>query len=172
MALDLWSHQFCLACDKQVESDSAAYCSEACRLAELERTSSPSSAASSPVSSPGLTSPDPWTAYLASSVSSTSNSNTNNYFFLSPAFDFSSTTTTYAQQPRTTYGSGNSSNSNNPTSTHKQQLISSSSNSSLSSMGSTSTTGDSNQLSSQARQELQAYAVSFDHVRTQRRRSY
>lgn len=42
-----WSHSFCLACDRQTDGD--VYCSEACRLAEYEAGSQPSSAASSPI---------------------------------------------------------------------------------------------------------------------------
>ncbi|KAJ0141817.1 hypothetical protein HZ326_15340 [Fusarium oxysporum f. sp. albedinis] len=53
MDSDSWAHSFCLACDKQVQSSTDAYCSESCRLADFEKTSTTSSQASSP----GLASP-------------------------------------------------------------------------------------------------------------------
>ncbi|KAH7231604.1 uncharacterized protein BKA55DRAFT_624746 [Fusarium redolens] len=49
MAFDLWTYQFCLACDKQVQSDAATYCSEPCQMIDSERsTLRPSSQESSP----------------------------------------------------------------------------------------------------------------------------
>ena len=69
MAFDLWTHQFCLSCDKQ--TDGATYCSEGCRLADYEKTSlsTPASASSSPGISP-LAAQQP------------------GRFLLSPAYDF------------------------------------------------------------------------------------
>jgi hypothetical protein len=157
---DLWSHQFCLACDKQVEVDGAAYCSEACRLTELERTSTPSSQASSP----GLTpSACPW---------SSSPSKQSSKFYLSPAYDFGNAQP-YGTTPthQSLFGSYSMNNSHSKAIVPARALTPSSSHSSLCSMQSTSSS-ESNQLSDRARQELQAYAVSFEHVRTQRRRSY
>ncbi|EQK98306.1 hypothetical protein G6O67_005924 [Ophiocordyceps sinensis] len=160
MALDLWTHQFCLACDKQVHSDGAAYCSESCRLADHEWTSTPSSQASSP----GITPPCnsyPWSTLTASTPPSTRNS-----LHLSPPFDFGSHS---RGQPTQSYPSrvglylGDSSASN---------LTPSSSHSSLCSMQSTASSVESKQLSDRSRQELKAYAISFEQVRTQRRRSY
>jgi hypothetical protein len=151
-----WSHEFCLACDKQVESDGAAYCSESCRLTELERTSTPSSQASSP----GLTPPSyPWATH-ARQPSPTK-------FHLSPAYDFSNAQP-YGSTPatsKTLFGNYD----DQPTA---RVLTPSSSHTSLCSMQSTSTTSGSNTLSVKAKEELRAYAVSFEHVRTQRRRSY
>jgi hypothetical protein len=155
---DLWSHQFCLACDKQVEIDGAAYCSEACRLTELESTSTPSSEASSPGLSP---SSSPW---------STSSKQTSK-FYLSPAYDFGHAQpyrTTSTQQPASAHYSTSAAPSK--ATGFGRTLTPSSSHSSLCSMQSTGS--ESSQLSDRARQELQAYAVSFEHVRTQRRRSY
>ncbi|KAM0553806.1 hypothetical protein ACHAPJ_007152 [Fusarium lateritium] len=156
MDFDSWAHSFCLACDKQVQSSNDAYCSESCRLADFEKTSTPSSQASSP----GLASP----SYQWSTKSSSSG------FYLSPAYDFSSAKpygSRHMSQPTfKPYGTEQS------TATNTRSLTPSSSHSSLCSMQSTSTTGESNQLSDKARKELRAYAVSFEQVRTQRRRSY
>lgn len=154
---DLWTHSFCLACDKQVQTDGAAYCSESCRLADFETTSTPSSQASSP----GLTPPSyPWST----------RSSPPSKFYLSPAYDFANAqpygSTPVRQQTFKipTY--------NSTASTAARSLTPSSSHSSLCSMQSTSTTGETSQLSDKARQELRAYAVSFEQVRMQRRRSY
>lgn len=149
MAFDLWTHQFCLACDKQ--TDGATYCSESCRLADFEKTcSTPSSTASSPPTSPFTQQPVK--------------------FYLSPAYDFSTaqpygrtpvpqsylgqrTTTTTTQQPR-------------------KSLTPSSSHSSLCSIQSySSSNSECFQLSEKSKRELQAYAVSFEQVRLHRRRS-
>ncbi|KAJ3517724.1 hypothetical protein NM208_g14664 [Fusarium decemcellulare] len=156
MDFDSWAHSFCLACDKQVQSSADAYCSESCRLADFEKTSTTTSQASSP----GLTSPSyPW-----SSKSSGSG------FYLSPAYDFSNAKpygARHMSQPSyKPYGTEQSTASNT------RSLTPSSSHSSLCSMQSTSTTGEPNQLSDKARKELRAYAVSFEQVRMQRRRSY
>ena len=148
MTFDLWTHSFCLACDKQVQTDGAAYCSESCRLADFEKTSTPSSQASSPGFTPLSY---PWTT-----------TSTPSKFYLSPAYDF-----THAQP----YGTTAAQQQTFKTPTSKS-LTPSSSHSSLSSMRSTSTAGEANHLSDKARQELRAYAVSFEHVRVQRRRSY
>lgn len=169
MAFNLWAHQFCLACDKQVQSDGAAYCSESCRLADQEKSSTPSSQASSPGFAP---SGYPWSTGPSTSTTSTSS---RPKFYLSPAYDFSNA------QP---YGTGpvrsqslSSSNytasiTDSSASTFTRNLSPSSSHSSLCSIQSTSTTGESNHLSDTAKQELKAYAISFEHVRLQRRRSY
>ena len=152
MTFDLWTHSFCLACDKQVQTDGAAYCSESCRLADFEKTSTPSSQASSPGFTPQSY---PW--------STTSSSK----FNLSPAYDF-----TNAQPYGTRQQPSRLSYDYSAASQTTRALSPSSSHSSLCSMQSTSTTGEAQQLSEKARQELRAYAVSFEHVRMQRRRSY
>ncbi|KAH7155053.1 hypothetical protein B0J13DRAFT_216064 [Dactylonectria estremocensis] len=148
--MDDWTHSFCLACDKQVHTASDAYCSESCRLADFEKTSTPSSQASSP----GFTPPGyPWTTRSASNAG----------FFLSPAYDFTNA------KP---YGTTLHQQSAKPTEHSARVLTPSSSHSSLCSMQSTSTTGESGQLSDKTKRELRAYAVSFEQVRMQRRRSY
>ncbi|POR37402.1 Uncharacterized protein TPAR_02405 [Tolypocladium paradoxum] len=169
MAFDLWTHQFCLACDKQVQSDGAAYCSEACRLADHEKTSStPSSQASSPGFSPhGYGQPWSTTSMLPPLRS------TRSKFYLSPPYDFNNAQP-YGTAPTQTYIStyaasvGEQSTASNSV----PNLTPSSSHSSLCSMQSTSSSTDTTQLSDKSRQELKAYAISFEHVRLQRRRSY
>lgn len=150
-----WTHQFCLACDKQ--TDGATYCSESCRLADFEKTSStPSLGPSSPV-----------LPILSSMRAFSKPVSTSTKFYLSPAYDFSTA------QP---YGSALHTQQGEPV---RQQarparlLSPSSSHSSLSSMRSSSSIGsDAGQLSDKARRELHAYASSFEQVRLQRRRSY
>lgn len=167
MALDLWTHQFCLACDKQVQSDGAAYCSESCRLADHEWTSTPSSQASSP----GISSPSngyPWSTPTTASTTPS----TRHGFQLPPAFDFGSHLrgkATHNYRSRVGLYLGDSS----ALDASASNLTPSSSHSSLCSMESTTSSVDSTtQLSDKSRQELKAYAISFEQVRIQRRRTY
>ncbi|KAK1471176.1 hypothetical protein CCUS01_17407 [Colletotrichum cuscutae] len=151
-AFDLWTHEFCLGCDKQ--TDGTAYCSESCRLADFEKTSTPSSVASSP----GLNTPSyHWTSTRQQS----------NNFYLSPAYDFTNAQPYGSTPSRQSYLS-----SSRAPITTRRILTTSSSNSSLCSMQSTTSSNtDGSQLSEKAKRELQAYAVSFDQARLQRRRS-
>lgn len=167
-AFDLWDHQFCLACDKQVHTE-AAYCSEACRLADYEKTSTPSS---SQASSPGFPPPSFASWSMATPEPST---RPPTKFYLSPAYDFSEAQPYGATPPRKSsflhqyVPTGARQSSIHAT---DRNLSPSSSHSSLCSMCSTSTNGDAGLLSDKARKELRAYAVSFEQVRLQRRRSY
>lgn len=151
-----WAHAFCLTCDKQ--TDGTTYCSESCRLADYETTSSTTS---SGPSSPSFTgSSYPW-SFSKPATSSTK-------FYLSPAYDFTT------RQP---YGSTTqtSSTKRNDSLTPPNRILSpSSSHSSLCSMRSSSSAGAdaAQQLSEKAKKELLAYASSFENVRSQRRRSY
>ncbi|KAL6891359.1 hypothetical protein HDV57DRAFT_513776 [Trichoderma longibrachiatum] len=161
MALDMWTHEFCLACDRQVQVDGDAYCSEACRMADFEKTpSTPSSQASSPGFSP--------VSYASSGSLSSRPAPTK--FYLPPAYDFNRAQP-YGSTPRTSASFGGYNSDMSPASTHRG-LTPSSSHSSLCSMQSVSSTAESSQLSDKARKELRAYAVSFEQVRLQRRRSY
>ena len=162
MVFDLWTHQFCLACDKQVQSDDTAYCSEACRLADHEKTSPPSSQASSPGLAPSGYS-YPWSTPLRPARSK---------FELLPPYDFNNAQP-YGLAPTQDYF-GNYASSVGEQSTASNltaNLTPSSSNSSLCSMQSISSSTDATHLSDKSRQELKAYAISFEHVRLQRRRS-
>ncbi|TWU78781.1 hypothetical protein ED733_006954 [Metarhizium rileyi] len=170
MAFNLWTHQFCLACDKQVQADGAAYCSESCRLADQEKTSTTSSSqASSPACTPAGY---PWST--PSSCLTPRSSSSRPKFYLSPAYDFSNAQPygTASVRSLSLSSSHTASASEQSISTYAGILTPSSSHSSLCSLQSTSTTGESSQLSDKAKQELKAYAISFEHVRLQRRRSY
>ncbi|KAB5582639.1 hypothetical protein GE09DRAFT_1211275 [Coniochaeta sp. 2T2.1] len=145
MSLD-WTHQFCLACDKQ--TDGTTYCSESCRLADYERSSAPSSGQSSP----GLaeSSSFPWSFSKPASTSRP--------LYLAPAYDFSNARPYGSQRSQST-GSTLAPRALSPSNSH----------SSLCSMKSTASTDS--QLSEKAARELRAYAHSFESVRLQRRRS-
>jgi len=154
-----WAPDYCLACDKQTECET--YCSQSCRLADLEKSSNWS----------GSTSPTTptWTS---------SDSNRGSGFYLSPAFNFaayktSQTTSDWpasgqSTSPQTSYFSTTSTTQNTPSRT----LSPSSSRSSLNSTTTTSSTSSSHQnpLSEQARAELRGYTNSFDNTRNWRRR--
>ncbi|KAL7961615.1 hypothetical protein V8C34DRAFT_273101 [Trichoderma compactum] len=160
-ALDMWTHEFCLTCDRQVQVDGDAYCSEACRMSDFEKTpSTPSSQASSPGFSP--------VSYARSGSLSSRPAPTK--FFLSPAYDFNRAQP-YGSTPRSSSSFGSYMSDMSPLSANRG-LTPSSSHSSLCSMQSVSSTAEASQLSDKARMELRAYAVSFEQVRLQRRRSY
>lgn len=154
MSLD-WTHQFCLACDKQ--TDGTTYCSQSCRLADYEKTSSTSSRPSSPA--------------LNNSFSSWTFSNpttTSRVMYLPPAYDFSRPRPSGTSSPQLLINAQAASQA--PTSSSRL-LSPSNSHASLCSMRSNSS-AESNQLSDRATRELQAYARSFESVRLQRRRSH
>lgn len=161
MSFDMdWSPDFCLACDRQ--TDGNVYCSEACRLAEYEKSSSNAgSTASSPTSPRDLS----WPSTKPAS----------NGFFLEPAYNFSNAQpygTT--PSPRTSHFYQPSRPQTSPvTFTSKSVLTPSSSQSSLFSMRSTtsSTATEPAQLSDESRKALKAYASSFDQSRYSRRQS-
>ncbi|KAF1970463.1 hypothetical protein BU23DRAFT_207170 [Bimuria novae-zelandiae CBS 107.79] len=149
-----WSPDYCLSCDRQTEG--GAYCSQACRLADLEKAKSPSQ--------------------LSSSASSTGSSN--NGFYLPPAVNFSAYKTptpsrgfdtSYHYYPTNngTYFAPTASASRWSQSQQQQQrsLTPSSSRSSLASSTS-QTTG----ISAQAASQLTYYAQNFDQVREIKRR--
>jgi len=153
MSLD-WTHQFCLACDKQ--TDGSTYCSESCRLAEFEKTSC---STSSGASSPSLD----WSWSFAKPSSTPTNK-----FYLAPAYDFSTRPPIGSLTSDSARSKGQSS-----LSPPARLLSPSSSHSSLSSIQTASSTrNDGCQLTEKARRELRAYASSFESVRLQRRRSY
>lgn len=147
---DLWTHEFCLGCDKQ--TDGTAYCSESCRLADFEKTSMPGSVASSP----GLNTPSyPWTTTQRQQQSG---------LYLAPAIDFSNPQPFGSAPPQQSFLSPQRT-------TATRTLQTSSSNSSLCSMSTVSST-EAGQLCEKTRMELQNYAASFDNARLSRRRSY
>ena len=156
MATELtWSLDYCLACDKQTQG--GTYCSQTCRLADLETSSRTWSGSTLP------------TTYTPSSENTTRGSG----FYLSPAIDFASYKTSNtpfspaASQPSSplnSYFQGYTSTQAGASKT----LTPSSSHSSLSSTQSSSSAAS--PLSDQARTELLGYTNSFDHVRNWKRR--
>jgi len=183
-----WSHDYCLYCDKQTMG--GLYCSQACRLADVED-------AESLPTTPSLTSAtsDATWDYTFSSWSpdahsySLSKEQTTN-FKLPPRFDFDkyreatskSTIESPPQSPRnassTTSYSRVTEKKTRPAYSHRattssyearnRSLNTSSSRSSLSSVLSTGSTHQG--LSEQAISQLQNYSNSFDHSRDWKRR--
>jgi hypothetical protein len=151
-----WSHDFCLSCDRQMEG--GTYCSQACRLADLEKAGTTQSSHSQ----------------LSSSASSTSSSN--HGFYLPPAVNFS----TYQapaksrgfdmgpSSPNHYYSTANGSYFAPSTQTTQSQrsLTPSSSRSSLASSGSQPQSG----ITQQAATQLNNYVRSFDQTRDMKRR--
>jgi len=160
-----WSHDFCLSCDRQIsQSGHGAYCSQSCRLADLERASSSSG---SPSPSVG-----------ASWAHSTGHPNG---FYLPPALNFSSYSVRQphssspspasrsplsATAPSHQYPTGSQSYSDRK----PPQLYSSPSRSSLSSLQSYGQPQEPAALSDKVKNELRDYAGSFDHIRDWKRR--
>ena len=156
MATELtWSLDYCLACDRQTQGET--YCSQSCRLADLE------------------TSSRNWSGSTSSIICTSSSENTTrgSGFYLSPAIDFSSYKTSNTpsspaasqlSSPLTSYFPGFTSLQAGVSKT----LTPSSSHSSLSSTQSSSS--QASPLSDQARTELLGYTNSFDHVRNWKRR--
>ena len=149
-----WSLDYCLACDKQTQGET--YCSQSCRLADLE--------ASSTWSAP--TSP-------ATTNAASKSGNRNSGFYLSPAINFAAYKPSSASlfpvanqspSPLTSYFPSHTSSQVAATKT----LTPSSSTSSLSSTRSTSS--QASPLSEQARSELISYTNSFDSTRNWKRR--
>jgi hypothetical protein len=156
-----WSHDFCLSCDRQIAE--GAYCSQACRLADLEKAGSMEQ-----------------TSQLSSSASSTSSSS--NGFYLAPAVNFSALKTPTRSRgfdfgpssPQHYYATANGAYFAQPASnaaatasrqTQQRSLTPSSSRSSLQ-----STTHSTSGVSQQAASQLNSYVRSFDQVRDMKRR--
>ncbi|KAF8474870.1 hypothetical protein BDZ91DRAFT_282241 [Kalaharituber pfeilii] len=161
-----WSPDFCLACDRQSVSG-GAYCSQSCRLADLERASGGSSASSSPQALPtSWAPPTPGTG-----------------FYLPPALNFSSLSSRQpspsaslptsrapfsSTPPSAAYSSQSNSASYSP-SGRSSSLYPSPSRTSLSSLQSMPQ-HETGYLSDKAKNELRDYASSFDLVRDWKRR--
>ncbi|OAL48709.1 hypothetical protein IQ07DRAFT_84515 [Pyrenochaeta sp. DS3sAY3a] len=159
MASHEWCNDFCLSCDRQI-ADGAIYCSQSCRLADLDKAGSTQAQAPS---------------QLSSSASSTSSSN--NGFYLPPAVNFSAykaTSTSRASDmapasPYHYYPTANGSYFAPPPATRQtpqRSLTPSSSRSSLASATSQQQPGISNLAATQ----LHGYVRSFDQTRDMKRR--
>jgi len=156
MAIE-WTPDYCLTCDHQCPAG-AAYCSQSCRLADLERASCTSSN-SSPTSTTSYTSAGPSTG-----------------FYLPPAYNFPTyshtSPTSHSSLPKSTYQStdpapyGYSSMRSKPS----RFGIGLQAAPTRSSMGSGFNQPESPSLSDKAAQELRDYANSFDQVRDLKRR--
>jgi predicted nucleic acid-binding Zn ribbon protein len=149
-----WSHDFCLTCDRQIPE--GTYCSQACRLAELEKAGRNETS----------------TSTLSSSASSSNSSS--HGFYLPPAYNFSAVKAPspsrgfdVASSPHY-YANAHNYFATSPTTAQSQQrsLTPSSSRSSLQSTASQSSSG----ISLQAAYQLNGYVRSFDQVRETKRR--
>ncbi len=150
-----WSLDYCLACDRQTSG--GAYCSQSCRLADLETSTT-------------------WSGPSSPTTTSSNETQRGSGFYLSPAINFAnykidkstSTSTSSSSNPQPTaqisYFSANY--TQQPT---NKSLSPSSSRSSLSS---NSSELSQNQLSEHIHNELRAYTNSFDTTRNWRRRTW
>lgn len=150
-----WNNDYCLSCDRQM-SEPSAYCSQACRLADLEKA--------------GRTQTS---SQLSSSASSSSSSN--NGFYLPPAVNFSaykapSSSKGFDMNPTYHYyPTQNGAYFAPPTATRpspQRSLTPSSSRSSLASASSQTQSG----VSQQAATQLNNYVRQFDQTRDMKRR--
>ncbi|OJD19241.1 hypothetical protein AJ78_00771 [Emergomyces pasteurianus Ep9510] len=159
-----WSLDFCLVCDRQTLG--GAYCSQACRLAEMDGSAPADSEPSSPTTAPVTTTSlhqSPWVTQRMEGQPSA--------LHLGPAIDFggykfpSSSAQHQETQQQNIYPF--TSTPSLPSSS-RRGLSPSSSQTSLSSLHSVSS--NSSTLSGQARSELENYSGSFDKVRDWKRR--
>jgi len=161
-----WCTDFCLSCDRQIaQSGHGAYCSQSCRLADLEKASCSSG-------SPRST----------GSTSSWSSSTTvqNQGFYLPPAVNFSAISNRHSMSDASPTSRSplsstppnyyNNNNSSYPSSNRTSQLYTSPSRTSLSSLQSNSQAQEPAVLPDKVRNELRDYASSFDHIRDWKRR--
>jgi hypothetical protein len=153
-----WNNDYCLLCDRQM-SEPSAYCSQACRLADLEKA--------------GRTQTSP--QQLSTSASSTTSSS--NGFYLPPPVNFSAYKAPSRSKgfdvapasPYHYYSTANGSYFAPPSTTRpapQRSLTPSSSRSSLASTSSQTQSG----VSQQAANQLNNYMRSFDQTRDLKRR--
>jgi hypothetical protein len=144
---------FCLSCDRQ--TNGTPFCSQACRLAELD-PSSPS---------PPVSPSHSYTDGAPRRPTPPARSG----FYLPPAFDFSLHRTSTSPLPKRPVSRSNTkSTTTQSQSNNTSRLSPTSSQTSLSSIKTTSSYQT--KLSLQAKNDLKEYARSFDQVRTLRRR--
>ena len=142
----VWFHDYCLACDRLTSG--GAYCSQSCRLADLES----SSAWTTPQASPSTSNFPP-----------NSSSTTAPGFYLTPAIDWGA----YRTQHTATQLSYCSNTSAIKSNTDKKTLTPSSSQSSLASAHSASSSNQT--FSDRVTTQLRDYTNSFDTTRNRRR---
>jgi hypothetical protein len=149
-----WNNDYCLSCDRQM-SEPSAYCSQACRLADLEKAGRTTS------------------VQLSSSASSSSS----NGFYLPPAVNFSaykapSSSKGFDMNPTSPYHYYSTQNGTYfapPTAARPSPQRSLTPSSSRSSLASTSSQTQS-AVSQQAATQLDSYMRSFDQTRDIKRR--
>lgn len=161
---------FCLACDKQTVD--GLYCSQACRLADLEK------AGTSTPTSPSAQSSCPFDQEHPSSFRMEKASGTASSFHPPSAFNFSLPRTSTSKS--TSYGNAQDASAI-PSSSHQSALSEkstpervlspSSSRTSLASAMSSSSSQINQALSEQAQHDLRDYVSSFDAIREIKRRS-
>jgi hypothetical protein len=144
---------FCLSCDRQ--TNGTPFCSQACRLAELDHSST-----SLPVS--------PSDSYAERAAQRPSQP-ARRGFYLPPAFDFSLHRTSTLPLSKRPVSLSSTKSATNPSTLHSNSSLSpTSSQTSLSSVKTTQS--HHSKISRQAESDLKEYARSFDQVRTLRRR--
>ena len=156
-------HDFCLACDGQ--STKGPYCSQACRLADLEKASLSSS-----------TEPTTSSASTQQQLSCASSEfGTGSGYILPPAYKFPERAAGYSQasasddrRPQSSYLVRSPSQQSPQESQELERSLTPSS--SRSSLSSTMSSSSPNAMSEQAKQELQEYFSSFDQARAAKRR--
>lgn len=162
-----WSPSVCVHCEEPIVGE-GTYCSQACRLANLETSSCTSSKTTTPMTPSSSTSSSTSTIFYPRHTG----------FSLPPALDFSSsrigsqswnpTARPTLNQP-TYFSSPFPGNVNSSRFTAPPRVLTpSTSRSSLSSVSSSSS--QCSHLSDQARKELRSYSNSFDLIRNWKRR--
>ncbi|KAH8150514.1 uncharacterized protein LAJ45_05209 [Morchella importuna] len=161
-----WSPDYCLSCDREIsQSGHGAYCSQSCRLADLEHASC-NSGSSSPTTAPT-------TSWQNSSMS------TGAGFYLPPPLNFSAmsgrqsssaSSSPASRSPISSTPPNLYSSPYAPNNTRPSQLYTSPSRTSLSSLNSYNGQQEPAVLSDKVKSELRDYASSFDHVRDWKRR--
>ncbi|TID15545.1 hypothetical protein E2P81_ATG07707 [Venturia nashicola] len=169
-----WVHDTCLSCDRYI-ADGEKFCSQTCRLADLEQAGYPeqiNNPSSLPLNSPSWISWQPHTSSLPSSKSQ---------FQLAPAVNFSSYKASSIESPPASPRSAMAPRqqstsayfSQTPAASYQRPtgrgLTTSSSRSSLSSVSSTSSSNPSG-ISDNATNLLRAYSGAFDQDRNWKRR--
>ena len=172
-----WTHDVCLSCGENETRDGAKFCSQACRLADLERATG----YSQPPTPAAVTRTTPsWNSWQMSS--SSASASRQHAFQLSPAYNFDN----YRQQapiesppssPRSrsvhqSYFSSQSATSASTSQPTGRGLTLSPSRSSLSSVSSSGTSSQSSPgLSEETINQLRNYSGAFDQTRTWKRRT-
>lgn len=172
-----WTHDICLSCDNQTQ-DGAKFCSQQCRLLDMERGAGYSSGPQTPAAVSGKYSPQSYGSWQVVSTSSQQHQP----FQLSPAVNFSS----YRQQPSESPPSSPRSRSTHQSASYFSQhaaapatsqtsqrgLTLSPSRSSLSSVSSNgSNVSSPGLLSEETSNLLRDYSGAFDQTRTWKRRT-